>query len=205
MSFSPDTHFPLVLPNGVPALLRPLAPEDRERITEAFRRLSAESTYLRFWTRFHAANPRFIDRLITPGPVEHATWVIILPDNNDIPGVGGGSLWRSNSDPCEAEVSFTVADEFQNQGVGTILLAILWTHARHWGITRFTADVLSTHLVMRAWWSTLGAVETTLDTHHLRLTLLLDTALLSSSHASRSLLRWIRHFEGESSQAEITR
>lgn len=195
MSFSPDTHYPLVLPCGVPALLRPLTPKDRHRLQEALLRLSPESTYLRFWTRFHSANPRFIERLITPGPEDHATWILLLTDSDEIPGVGGGSFWRHSSDPCQAEVSFTVADEFQNQGVGTILLAILWTHALQLGITRFTADTLATHLVMRAWWSALGALETTLDAHHLRLTLPLETDLLSNSPASRALLDWIQRFQ----------
>lgn len=194
VAFDPDASYPLVLRHGVPALLRPLRPEDREAIREAFRRLSPESSYLRFWTRVREVNPTFIEKLLAQDGEKHATWVIVLTENDDIPGVGGGSFWRSNDDPDTAEVSFTVADEFQNQGVGTILLAAIWKHAAGLGIRRFIAHVLDSNLVMRAWWDALGATALQIDRGWL-LTLPLDESLLSPSGAGASLRRWLRRLE----------
>ena len=121
-------------------LLRPLLPDDRERIIEAFRRLSPESTYFRFWTSFRGANPTFIDRLCAEDQGQHASWIIVIENNDDVPGVGGGSFWRSGENADTAEVSFTVADEFQGQGAGTILLAAIWEHAYSIGIRKFVVS-----------------------------------------------------------------
>lgn len=185
------THRPIFLRFGVPALLRPLTEADRDRITEAYRRLSPDSRYLRFWTRFRELNPQFIDQLLSPGETAHASWALIQPDNDDLPGIGAASFWQLKEAPTSAEVSFTVADEFQGQGIGTILLAAIWLHAQTLGIHRFIAHVLDSNLVMRAWWDALGA--TALQTPRgWELTLLLDEALLSPSPASRSLGDWLK-------------
>ncbi len=191
LEFDITASYPLVLRHGVPALLRPLCAHDRERIREAFRRLSPESTYLRFWTRARAVNPKFIERLLEQDADRHATWVIVLAESDAVPGVGGGSFWRFEDDPGTAEVSFTVADEFQNQGVGTVILAALWAHAASLGIQRFVAHVLNENLVMRAWWDSLGASVIEED-RGWKLLLPLDEALLNAHGAGGSLRHWLR-------------
>ena len=190
MPFDPTASHTIILRQGLPAVLRQLNSDDRERVREAFRRLSPESTYLRFWTRFRAINPRFIEQLISPGDATHATWIIRLPDDDSIPGVGGGSFWRLQNEPSTAEVSFTIADEFQNQGNGSILLAALWLHATCYGITHFVAHVLDENLVMRAWWDALGATAVRLE-RDWAFTLELDVSQISTGPAGSSLLRWL--------------
>jgi RimJ/RimL family protein N-acetyltransferase len=186
-----QTHPTIFLRSGASALLRPLTADDRDRIREAYRRLSPESRYMRFWSRFRELNPQFIDQLLSPGETAHATWAILQPDKDDLPGIGAGSFWQLQGDLTSAEVSFTVADEFQDQGVGTILLAAIWLHATTLGIGRFVAHVLDSNLAMRTWWDALGAsaIQTS---HRWELTLLLDEALLSESAASRSLCDWLK-------------
>lgn len=191
MPFDPARSYTLILRHGLPAVLRQLTPGDRDRVREACRRLSPESAYLRFWTRFRQLNPAFIDRLLAPADPSHAAWILTLSQNNDIPGVGGASFWRLQDAPDSAEVSFTIADEFQNQGNGTLLLAALWLHARSSGITRFVAHVLDENLVMRAWWDALGAVPSRNGREWL-LSLPLDTSLLSPSNAAISLRHWLQ-------------
>jgi RimJ/RimL family protein N-acetyltransferase len=198
MPFDPTGKPRLFLPNGTPVLLRPLTPDDRERIVEAFHRLSPESTYFRFWTRFRDLNPDFIDRLCAPEETDHITWIMVLPETDSIPGAGGASFWRISSDPTAAEVSFTVADEFQGQGVGTTLLAALWEHARFLGIQRFVGHVLDSNFVMRAWWDSLGATATEIQ-RGWEVTLLLDEDLLPDSSAAQKLKRWLAFIRSASS------
>lgn len=190
MPFDASINRKLFLPDGTPVLLRPLTPDDRERIVEAFRRLSPESTYFRFWTRFRDLNPDFIDRLCAPEEKDHITWILVLTETDSIPGAGGASFWRIPSDPTSAEVSFTVADEFQGQGVGTILLAVLWEHARSLGIRRFVGHVLDANFVMRAWWDSLGATATEIQ-RGWEVTLFLDEDFLPASSAAQKLKHWL--------------
>jgi RimJ/RimL family protein N-acetyltransferase len=184
------SHYQLRLRDGLSVILRPLVSEDRERVIDAFKRLSPESTYLRFWTRFREVTPTFIEGLCADDPNRHASWIIVLKNNGDIPGVGGASFWRSGEDESLAEVSFTVADEFQGQGAGTILLAALWEHAFASGIRRFVAHVLESNHVMLTWWSSLGAV---VIQHPLgsEMTLMLDETTLPETSTADSLRHWL--------------
>lgn len=184
------SHYQLCLRDGLPVILRPLLPDDRERIIDAFKRLSPESTYFRFWTRFRGVNPTFIDKLCAEDQGQHASWIIVIQDNDDVPGVGGGSFWRSGEDVSMAEVSFTVADEFQGQGAGTILLAALWEHALATGIRQFVAHVLDANHVMITWWSSLGAAAVQ-HPHGWEMTLTLDEAALPDTSAANSLRHWL--------------
>jgi RimJ/RimL family protein N-acetyltransferase len=193
-------HYQLKLRDQLPVILRPLLPDDRERIIEAFRRLSPESTYFRFWTSFRGANPTFIDRLCAEDQGQHASWIIVIEDNDDVPGVGGGSFWRSNERPETAEVSFTVADEFQGQGAGTILLAAIWEHAYSIGIRKFVAEVLDENHVMLTWWSSLGAAHVRQPHGGWELTLTLDEAMLPETSAANSLRQRLAFLRAASSE-----
>jgi GNAT superfamily N-acetyltransferase len=104
--------------------------------------------------------------------------------------VGGGSFWRSGEDESLAEVSFTVADEFQGQGAGTILLAALWEQAWAMGIQRFVAHVLDSNHVMLTWWTSLGA-SAIQHPHGWEMTLTLDEAALPDTSAANSLRHWL--------------
>lgn len=184
------SQYQLRLRDGLPVILRRLLPDDRERIIAAFKHLSPESTYFRFWTRFRGANPTFIDRLCTDAQGQHASWIIVIQDNDEVPGVGGGSFWRSGEDGCMAEVSFTVADAYQGQGAGTILLAALWEHASASGIRQFVGHVLESNHVMITWWSSLGAAAVQ-HSHGWKMTLTLDETALPDTSAANSLQNWL--------------
>jgi RimJ/RimL family protein N-acetyltransferase len=194
VSFDPHRELRTVLKDGTPLLVRSLRPEDRDNVAAAFRHLSPEAIYFRFWSRFREVNPRLVEQICSPDQKDHAGWVILHESRADIPCVAGASLWRLKDDPRSAEVSFTVADEFQGHGLGTLLLAVLWEHALALGIQRLVGYVLRENLVMRGWWSALGATEVREQRHYVT-TLILDETLLENSSAARRLrerLAWVR-------------
>ena len=195
MAFDSKHQFHWQLGSGLAVILRSFTPEEREALTEAFRRLSPESSYFRFWTRFRELNPRFIEELCAPDQVDHVGWVMVPETASDFPGMGGGSFWRMSDDPTTAEVSFTVGDEFQGQGVGTMVLAVLWEHALHLGVQRFVGHVLNSNLAMRAWWGALGAYEVEIS-RGWEITLPLDESLLHDSSATTKFRFWLEKVRG---------
>lgn len=155
---APAAGFPLVtLKDGGRAILRPLTPADKPRVKEAFRRLSRESRYSRFFTPLEVLDGRLLDQLTTADGVDHVVWAAMNADQSDDPGMGAASFWRAKDAPTEAEFSVTVADEHQGRGIGTLLLATLWILARRVGIERFRLIALSENFPVLHWMETLGA------------------------------------------------
>ena len=136
-------RFELQLRDGTQVILRPLLEEDRPMVIEAYRRLSPEARYQRFWTPTgELIGDTMLDRLIEQDPAKHATWVVLDPAR-EFPGVGGASWWRNSAHPEEVEISLMVLDDDQNRGIGTLLLAAMWLTAFRSGVDIMTAHVLT--------------------------------------------------------------
>lgn len=135
-------RFELQLRDGTPVIVRPLIEEDRALVAEAYRRLSPEARYQRFWTRTgEMIGDTMLDRLIQQDPAKHATWAVLDPDR-EFPGVGGASWWRNAENPKEAEISAMVLDDDQMRGIGTLLLAVMWLTAYRAGVEHLVAYTL---------------------------------------------------------------
>ena len=126
------------LRDGTPVVVRPIAIGDDGRLTRFHASLSAETTRLRFF----AVHPH-----LTRGETERFTdvdhnnreaWVALVGD--EIIGVG---RYERLTNPHDAEVAFVVADRWQGQGVGPILLRELTECAHRAGIHRFIAETLA--------------------------------------------------------------
>ena len=124
----------LQLCDGTPVIARALSPDDRENLAEAYRRLSPDARYNRFWTHTgESVGDAMLSRVLAQDPERHVSWCILDP-TRDFPPIGGASWWRDNAAPEEAEISAIVLDDDQNRGIGTLLLAIMWHTARKAGI-----------------------------------------------------------------------
>ena len=130
------------LRDGTPVILRSLLEEDRELVAEAYRRLSPEARYQRFWTRTgEMLGDAMLDRLVHQDRATHMTWAVLDPAR-EFPGVGGASWWRNENDPAEAEISVMVLDDDQGRGIGTLLFAAMWLTAYRAGVERLVAYTL---------------------------------------------------------------
>jgi acetyltransferase len=133
----------LELRDGTPVIVRPLIAEDRTMVAEAYRRLSPEGRYQRFWTPTgELLGDAMLDRLIDQDPRRHVTWVVLDPARQ-FPGVGGASWWRNATDPLEAEISAMVLDADHRRGIGTLLLAVMWLTAYRAGVERLVGYTLT--------------------------------------------------------------
>lgn len=132
----------LNLRDGTPVIVRPLIEEDRPLVAEAYRRLSPEARYQRFWTRTgEMLGDAMLDRLVEQDPLKHVTWTVLDPARA-FPGVGGASWWRNAEQPKQAEMSAMVLDADQSRGIGTLLLATMWLTAFRAGVDELVAYTL---------------------------------------------------------------
>jgi RimJ/RimL family protein N-acetyltransferase len=134
------------LPDGVPVLLRPIRPDDKSMLSEGLRRLSPESAQRRFLTpkrSFSRTELRYLTE------VDGRDHVALVAENPVAPVrrlIAVARFVRLQDDPEAAEVAVTVADEWQNRGLGSMLGEHLAHSARNRGIRRFTATMASDNL-----------------------------------------------------------
>src|SRR3954447_2046979 len=127
----------VVLADGGTVRVRPVGPGDEARVLRLYERLSDESVYLRFFSPLPRPTAAQLEHLTTVDERSHMTLVAVLGDE-----ILGIARYDRISDH-EAEVAFTVADEQQGRGLGTVLLEHLAVVARANGIREFSADTLS--------------------------------------------------------------
>jgi GNAT superfamily N-acetyltransferase len=146
-----------VLRDGTRILVRPILPEDRDRLREGFVRLSAQSRYRRFLTSLEHLSDQQVRDLTEIDYDDHMAWVAIDSSRPARPGVGVARYVRLAEEPAVAEAAVTVLDEYQGRGIGTILLRMLAGSAREHGIRSFRGYVLAENAPMLDILQDLGA------------------------------------------------
>jgi GNAT superfamily N-acetyltransferase len=141
---------PVELRDGATVLLRPIEPDDKQRLVDAFHRLSLESRYRRFFRVAPELSPAMVAYLTEVDHHDHEAIVAIDPERGDQLAVA--RYIRSRDDPASAEVAVTVVDDWQGRGLGKAVLEALVGRARKNGVRRFTAiaqanNPASIHLV----------------------------------------------------------
>ncbi len=148
----------LVLRDGTPVRARRLIPEDRGLVAEAYRRLSPEARYHRFWTQSgELIGERMLDRLLKVDPGNHEIWTVYDPARSEFMPMAASSWWRDPENPDEAEVSATVLDRDHGRGIGTLMLAIMWLTAFRVGITTLVGHALLENRAAAQWMRRTGA------------------------------------------------
>ena len=120
--------------------IRPVRQCDFEPVRQLYRRLSPRSRYLRFFSPMRSL-PESVLRLITC--VDYRRQVALVAELTS--ELGGEVVAFANfaaNDEGAAEVALVVGDEWQRQGIGTILAAKLVDAASARGFDRFVANVL---------------------------------------------------------------
>jgi GNAT superfamily N-acetyltransferase len=146
-----------VLRDGTRILVRPILPEDRDRLREGLVRLSAQSRYRRFLTSLEHLSDQQVRDLTEIDYDDHMAWVAVDPSRPARPGLGVARYVRLAEEPAVAEAAVTVLDEYQGRGIGTILLRMLAGSAREHGIRSFRGYVLAENAPMMDILKDLGA------------------------------------------------
>ena len=119
----PLRSVPVSRPDGAGVELRALAPGDSAAVLAVFAGMGSRSR----WLRFLAAKPRLtsadLRRLTAVDRLDHVAVVASTP--HDHRPVGIARFVRASDDARSAEVAVAVADAWQRQGVGTLLLGAM--------------------------------------------------------------------------------
>ncbi|MBV9512495.1 MAG: GNAT family N-acetyltransferase [Mycobacteriaceae bacterium] len=141
------TPVPFEARDDTELMLRPVLPGDTQRVVHGQVMFSPETLYRRFLS-VRAPSETVLTYLFEVDYVDHFVWVVT--DGAEGPVIADARFVRDQDDPTLAEIAFTVADEYQGRGIGTVLFAALAVAARVDGVTKFHARVLSDNLPARA-------------------------------------------------------
>jgi ribosomal protein S18 acetylase RimI-like enzyme len=136
------TRFPVAIAKtkrGETFSVRPVHPDDKWTLADAFTRLSPETRYNRFLVPSERLSNSQLAYLTELDFHDHVAWGAIDGDNP----VAIGRFIRLDDDPAAADFAITVFDTHQRRGIGPMLLEILAVSARARGIRRFHFDVLA--------------------------------------------------------------
>ena len=147
----------LTLRDGAEVRVRPIEPGDRDALASAFERLSDESRYRRFLGPVERLGPSTLSYLTEVDHHDHEALAAFDP-GGDLVGVG---RYVREGGGATAEAAVTVADEWQNRGLGTALTALLAERAVDEGIGTFTASMLAENRDMFELLASVGSVRVT--------------------------------------------
>ncbi|MFE5742074.1 bifunctional acetate--CoA ligase family protein/GNAT family N-acetyltransferase [Streptomyces celluloflavus] len=158
MQTPPDPAYPthweadVVLRDGGTARIRPIAPDDAQRLVSFYEQVSDESKYYRFFAPYPRLSDRdvhrfthhdYVDRVGLAATVGGEFIATVRYDRINDQGLPA----RDPGDD-QAEVAFLVQDAHQGRGVASALLEHIAAVARERGIRRFAAEVLPANTKM---------------------------------------------------------
>lgn len=127
----------VLLADGATVHVRPIRPDDADRLVAFHNRQSPESIYLRFFSARPRLSAREVERFTNVDYVDRMAFVAVLGDDM----IGVARYDREPGQPA-AEVAFITDDQHHGRGLATLLLEYLAAVAREHGLTRFTATTL---------------------------------------------------------------
>ncbi|MCH7584511.1 MAG: GNAT family N-acetyltransferase [Acidobacteria bacterium] len=129
------------LRDSTPVVIRPIVPEDRDRLRQGLERLSPRSRFLRFLGPISQLSEKELGYLTEIDYKDHFAWVALAQDEPGAPGIGVARYIRDRGDSDIAEAAVTVVDAYQGRGLGTVLIEVLADTAQENGIRRFRGYV----------------------------------------------------------------
>ena len=150
------------LKDGTDVVIRPIRPDDKDRLAVAVGRLSDETARRRFLApkpRLSGTELRYLTEI---DYVDHWAEVAVL--KQDPEAIIGVARWiRDEQDPQAAEAAIVIGDSFQGQGLGRRLGLSIADAARLREIRRFTATMLSDNVAAQRLFA---AISERLDVEH---------------------------------------
>jgi acetyltransferase len=135
------------LRDGTRALIRPIGPDDRDRLKEGFESASPESIFLRFLAPQPRLSGSQLDYLTAIDHVRHEALIAVYPETGQ--SLGTARYVRDQNHSETAEFAIGVGDQWMRVGLGSALLRALMVRARESGIIQFTAMIHQDNTAIR--------------------------------------------------------
>jgi GNAT superfamily N-acetyltransferase len=163
MSLTPSTGelvalgAPIELRDGSRVRLRQGHRSDKQLLLKGFERLSPESRYQRFLSARPELSEEMVRCLTEIDHHDHEAIAALEEKTGE--GIAVARYVRNPERPDAAEVAVTVIDDWQQKGLGTLLLEVLGARARAEGVRTFTALMLASNQEMMDVLKALGPVR----------------------------------------------
>jgi RimJ/RimL family protein N-acetyltransferase len=150
----------LDLPDGTPAMVWALSPNDARGLRENYRHLSPEARYSRFLSGVGDLSVDMLRRLVdeVDGVNHVALLLVVFPEDGPDRAVGIGRIVRLRDNPAAADIAVTVDDAWRRRGVGTALVDEL-IRRRPAGVTELITHVAAENRASLALLARAGTVH----------------------------------------------
>lgn len=142
------------LRDGREVEIRTLRPDDKEEMLTAIGRTGKQSLQRRFFVLKRNFSDKEIAFFMNVDFVNHVALIALAEEDGHKVVIGGGRYIVT--EPGKAEIAFVVIDDYQGQGVGTLLMRYLAIAARKAGLKELIAEVLPENAAMRKVFSKFG-------------------------------------------------
>ena len=146
------------LADGTDITLRPIRPEDAEIEQDFVRRLSPEAKYFRFMETLHELSRDMLIRFTQLDYSRELAFIATLKQGGQEIEVGVARYF-TNPDGESGEIALVVADEWQNQGIGTRLMGCIIEAALEKNFHSLEGEVLADNVKMLRLMRKLGFSE----------------------------------------------
>lgn len=128
-------------------LIRPINPSDGPRLQELLESLSEQSRFMRFIANIKQFSERQLARY-THVDFHRDMALAATTGQDESEKIIGVARYILLPDEKTAEFAIVVRDDFQNQGIGSELMAALFSQAKHQGLHKLLGFVLGNNLPM---------------------------------------------------------
>ena len=174
-----------VLKDDRRVLIRPILPTDEGLIQEFFYSHSEETIYNRYFRSLRAL-PHDTAQSLVNLDYRRQMAIVATTGRFQRERIVGVARFAAEGDGTRAEAAYTVGDELQGQGLGTILQFHLARYARAVGIKGLTANVLDSNLAVLSLFGKLGKYDKErIDTGVLKLSIDFDRLSDEAEAATR--------------------